>query len=468
MKKFLFAVISLCLAASAIVSPLTAFATGTASEPDYPEIFNDPLTFESLSDFAIANDNLIVFAEGNTLVHWSNENKTVYKLDSAVTNLDYDAESKKFYYSLNGGYTSYVLPSSAPEKLPDEPVSHSYDAPYVFLEKDIFEGYHYYYQGNSDVLYVLDESEPDPKNNTTMLLGFFNAKVYNNTLYAINDNCLYTIVGASTNMLSLTYSNYNKLATIPVGDIPEKLKTYGIFEENPQLVKIEEDAFLTEIDSNNLISQDDKGNEVISIIEPKNLHKTLRGDVALLLYESDKVRIVAHGKSAYILKADGALNLNYDIKTPVDAGTTATVNVVGEYAHSLPYMSNATRMFALAPNEVVTVISKISNEGNSPLAHTFYLIENADGERGYVIDEFLGELNVPIPDEGGANTTPDPDPHTDDYIRTVVLVIVVIMLVLIAAGYITWVCTSNKQNKPAKENGGEIDLNNTPDSDKKD
>ena len=139
MKKFLFTAISLCIAASAAAAPLSAHALGAPAEPDYPEIFDDPLTFENLTDFAIANDNLIVFAEGETLVHWSNEIKTVYTLASPVTDLDYDESSGNFYYSINDGATSYILPDS-PQDLPGERGTHAYNAPYEFLEKDIFAG----------------------------------------------------------------------------------------------------------------------------------------------------------------------------------------------------------------------------------------------------------------------------------------------------------------------------------------
>lgn len=463
MKRFLFAAISICIAASAVAAPMSAYALGLP-EPEYPEIFDDSLPFSRLTDFAVANDDLMVFADGQTIIYWENENVTVYgsgengkgyTFDANVTNVDYDSASRHFYYSLDGGKTGYILPDS-PDELPGETAKHDFSAPHITETSREFNGYIYYY--GDDGLIAIDKEAPEnPKT-----LNLNNAKIYGGKLYGIlSTSLLYEIKGLDAERVEIHYSNYDKLTTISAGDIPEKLNTYTTFSENPQLVQIERTAYLTEIDANNLTYTDESGNAYISVIEPKKLHESLRGNVALLLYESDKVRIVAYSRSAYILSADGASNLNYDIKTPVEAGTTATVNVVGEYAHSLPYMCNATRTFALAPNEIVTVISKVSNEGIDALAHTFYLVENAKGERGYVIDEFLGDLNVPVPDEGDANVTPDPNPNTSNRVKTVVLVIVIILLLLVVIGYIIWVFTSKHQKKIAANKDGEIDLNDT-------
>lgn len=471
MKKILFAAISLCIAATAATSTLTASAAGILSEPEYPEIFDDTLIFNNLTDFAIANENLMIFADGKTIVHWKNENVTIFgdggesgkevKFETAVTDVDYDPVGNKFYYSLDGGKTGYVLPDS-PDKLPGEQVEHNFSSPHITeTSRDFGGNYLYYYDSNGNFI------AHDKVNKVTNdRLPISNAKIYADKLYGIaNHSLLYEVIGLNSSQVRISYSNYNKLEYIFPGDIPEKLSTYQTFSDNPQFVLINSDAYLTEINSNGLTYThvDESGNEYeyISVIDTKNLHEALRGEVALLLYQSEKVKIVARGKGAYIMRADGASELNYNIMVPVDERSTATLNVAGEYAHSMPYMSNATRTFALAPNEVVTVIGKAPKE-NSPLAHTFYLIENTNGERGYVIDEFLSDFNVPVPDESGATVTPDPESHTDDYVKTVVLIIVVILLVLIAVGYITWVCTT-KHNKVAKTKDGEIKMDDGDD-----
>lgn len=475
MKKFLFAVCSICIAASAASAPLSAFAAGHSGAPEYPDVFNDLLSFENLTDFAIANENKMVFADGQTIARRDGENVTYYNLAAEDSEegetadveiiVDYDAANQQFFYSPDGGITSYVLPDS-PDELPGTPQTHRYETPYAFLERDIFSGYHYYYQGQGDskVLCVLDENETS-QDNTTRLWGFANAKVYGNQLYAINDNCLYSIVGSTTELLSFTFSNFGKLNKILTGDIPDKLNTYATFEDNPQFVLIEEDAMLTEIDLNNPARYNREDDEYyLAVVNPEVIH-TASGELALLLYKSKSLDIVAYGRSAYIIKADGAteLEMEYNIKTPIADGTTASVIVAGEYAHALPFMCNATRNFALAPNEIVKVLYEVSDD---ELAHKFYIIENAAGERGYVVDEFLGDFNVPVPDEGGASTTPDPDPHTDSYLKTVVLIIVVVVLVLTAVAYLTWLGTQ-KHKKADESQDGEIDLRNNDDKKRK-
>lgn len=456
MKKVLFAACSICLAATAAAAPLSAFAAEELPMPEYPQIYDELLKFEDLADFAVAGDNRMVFADGKNIVYWENSDTTVYEFDSTVTDVDY--ESGNIFYSLDGGDTSYILPSS-PDELPGEQTEHDFNPPHITQTvRDLDNGFAYYYNENDQLIVVDKETE------TTTTLNYSNAKVYGGKLYAIADNLLHLISGLNAETVDVRYSNYDKLTTIPAGDIPEKLNTYATLGQHPQLVQIEHDALLTQIDLNNLINYDDMGNAYISVIEPTNIHEYLRGNVALLLYESDNVRIVAHGNSAYIVKADGASNLNYDITTPVEDGTKATVDVAGEYAHSLPFMSNATRTFAIAPNEELTVLYKIS-KFSDVLAYEYYLVENSEGERGYVISEFLQISQPPIA-EGDPSDIGDPDPQTDNRIKTVVLIIVVIALVLIAVGYITWVSTTGKHKKPATNEDDGEDIN--ADANKKD
>ena len=432
--------------------------------PEYPDdIFEYLLTFKNLTDFAVASDNNILFADSGVLVHWENETRTVYKeLEAPVTDVDY--EDGTFYYSLDGGETSYVFPYPLKDKLPEnpEPVKHVYPTE---NEINVFEGYHYYY--NNDELYVLNENTP--KEPSTSLGNFIKAKVYKGQLYGVHKNSVdntsfHKIDGNRTNPVNITFSNYNRLTTISVGDVPEKLKAPVQLGDKPQFVQIESEALLTELNVNNLITYGDDDNPYFSVIEPNNTHKSLIGKTALLLCESGNVRIVAHGKSAYIMHKDNASDFQYDARTPVEAGTKATVNIAGEYAHSLPFMSNATRTFAIAPNEEVTVLYKISKDSGI-LAYDFYLIQNSKGDQGYVISKNLN-LNQPPINEGQPYDKADPDPNTDNSVKIVILVIVVIALALTAVGYLTWVSTSGKRRTVKNKNSGEIELNDKPEENK--
>lgn len=450
MKKFLFAICSICLAASAAVAPISALAAGESSEPEYPEIFDDTLTFENLTDFAIASDNHMIFADGQTIVYLQGEDTTVYEFEFSVSNVDYDAENGNFYYSLNDGTASYILPDS-PQNLPGEQAEHDFSAPRITqTAKDLGNGFIYYYD-RDDLLIAVDK-----ETRATQPLNLSGAKIYADKLYGIlANNFLYEITGQDAEQITITYSNYDKLKYVSVGDVPEKLHTYEALGKNAKYVYIEEGTWATAVDLNLLIPSDGSSiPQYFPISQPKEKTYNDVSGTALLLCDSGTVRIVAQGRQVYMMNIAGATTLADVEKIPLDDGTTATVIVAGEYAHAFPFMSNATRTFALAPNEVVTVLYEVSDE---VLAHKFYVVENAKGERGYVIDEFLGDFNVPVPDESGTSTTPDPDPQTDNYIKTVVLIIVVVILVLIAVGYLTWIGT-RKQKKSAESAEGEIDL----------
>lgn len=448
----------MCLAASAVAAPLSALAAGNLSEPDYPEIFDDNLTFNNLTDFAIASDSLMVFADGQSIVYLQGEDTTVYEFEFSVTNVDYDVQEGNFYYSLADSSASYILPDS-PKNLPGEQAAHDFSVPRITqTARDLGNGYIYYYD-NNDLLIAVDKGTHE-----TQSLNLSGAKIYDGKLYGIlYNNFLYEITGQDAEQVNITYSNYDKLKYVLVGDIPEKLNTYEAFGENAKYVYIEEGVWVTAIDLNLLTPSNGAPPEYIPVSQPReNTYNDVSG-AALLLCESGTVRIVAQSGQVYMMNIAGATPLADVEKTPLAKDITATVTVAGEYAHAFPFMSNATRSFALAPNEVVNVLYEVEDD---ILAHKFYIIENAKGECGYVIDEFLSEFNVPIPDESDSTTTPDPDPHTDTHIKTVVLVIVVIILVLTAVGYITWVCT-RKQNKTSESSEGEIDLHGNKNNDDK-
>lgn len=449
MKKFLFAICSICIAASAVAAPLSALAAEEPTEPNYPEIFDDTLTFENLTDFAIASDKNMIFADGHIIVYLEGEDTTVYEFEYTVTHVDYDAENGNFYYSLNDSAASYILPDS-PLDLPGEQANHDFSAPKITqTARDLGNGFIYYYD-KDDLLIAVDKETRD-----TQPLNLSGAKIYGDKLYGIlANNFLYEITGQDAKQVNITYSNYDKLKYISVGDIPEKLNTYEGLGENAKYVYINEGAWVTAIDLNLLAPASGSTPQYFPISQPREKTYNDVSGTALLLCDSGTVRIVAQGRQVYIMNIAGATALADVEKTALVEGTTATVIVAGEYAHAYPFMSNATRTFALAANEVLTVLYEVSDEA---LAHKFYIVENAKGERGYVVDEFLGDFNVPVPDESGTSTIPDPDPHTDSHIKTVVLVIVVVVLVLIAVSYLTWIGT-RKQKKSAEGAEGEINL----------
>ena len=467
MKKVLLAACSICLAAVAAAAPLSAVAAEEITVPEYPEIFDDSLKFDYLMDFAVANDNLIAFADGTTIVRWANENTTVYgdggengelvKFDKFVTDVDY--ENGNFYYSLDGGETSYILPDS-PKDLPGQPAQHNFDSPKVSKQSKDFNGYFYYYLPESPSELKIFEKESEKT--TTLIL--YNAKVYGDKLYAIQSNeILCEVTGANAQPYNVAYSNYEKLTNILLGDAPQKLNTYSTFGENPKIVNIESGCTLTEfnLDSLATITAADKHFPITLSQAKSNTYTNFTGGEALLLCQTGKIRIVAQGTRTFIINADYAKDLSESdgklVQTSLPDGAKTAVKVAGEYAHSLPFMSNATRTFPLAANEQLTVVGMFSKDLNEVLAHDFYLIENSKGERGFVAAKFLNKIDAPIVNEGDPTGNPDPDYSTANAVRTVIIIIVVIALVLIAAGYLTWLCTAGKRKKSAKKDDVNLD-----------
>lgn len=440
MKRLLFATASLCIAAAAVASPAAAFAA--QPEPAYPDIYGANLEFATLKDFAIG-DNCAAYTDGNTIFYIENEDKTEYAV-SGKTFSALDCADGKFYYTLTGDNTVYSLP----DKQPADYVMPNFSEPV-----EVSPNYYYYYTTETQVLMFLDKSKTE--DSAVALEGCTRIKKYNDTLYVIKDNSLKTLDGAETADYPVVYSNYGMLERIPLGDAPEKLNTYSTFGQAPKIVNIADGATATKIDPNKIDAA--KGMFPIESIDEARANTTwLTEGPALLLCETGSVRLIARGGDCYILDAADATDFTQVPLTPASEGSTATVNA-DEYAHSLPYMSNATRALKLRPSEVVDVLYFVSAEDVPVLAHDFYLIKNADGEYGYVAAEFLNDLSYPPIDEGGASQIPDPSPSDADNVRTVVLVLVVVALVLIAIGYMTWVITS-KHRKVKKNADGEVDV----------
>lgn len=443
MKKILFATISAgIIAASA--APLAAYA---ADGPAYPDIYDSPLTFEALCDYAVGGEGVFAFADGNGVQLLQGEDLSVYPLGGKVGALDFiqGENGGNFYFTLEGSADVYVLPA-APGETPQKAAGAVIKE--TVGEKEAFSFNGLTYSLREGTLNIWDGTSNPPASYE----GYARLKVYGESLYAISGNELFKIDGTTPQKLEFGYSNYGMLTKIPTGDAAKKLNTYATFGQNIKIVNVAAGAVATKLDLNKLTATDG----IFPVESPReNTVKLLEGQ-ALLLCEVGTLRIIAQGADCYILNAADAPDFTELPLTAVAEGTTATVNA-DEYAHALPYLNNATRAFKVAPSQVVDVLFSVSADSVPVLAHNFYLVKNADGAYGYISAEFLNDLNYPVIDEGGASAVPDPNPDHSDNVRTVVLVLVVVALTLIAAGYITWVAT-NRRKKVKKNADGEVDV----------
>lgn len=442
MKRIIFAAISLCVAATAVAAPLSASA---AVQPDYPEVFSETLDFENLNDFAVGGDNSYAFADGVNLYRLDGEIRTDFAFLTDVARVDYAQNG--FYYMLSGDNSVYLLP----EKPEDNPQKAETLPEGVFNQtpSDFRSGEYIYYFNTTTNAFTAQNTSTD---DTHTFEGCANVKVYGGVIYAISGNSLHKIEGFEDSKITFTFSNYKLLESIAAGTSAQKMQDFGVYGENPVKVSVNAGSKITKINLNDLVTLDRTGKPISSsyyfpVKDGRSSTFDDEGGEALLLCEAGNVAVVARGTQCYILNGknivkEGGLDSSAEPER-------AVVSVTAEdWAHALPYLSNATRIFKIAPGDNIKVLAKLSAETNPQLAHDFYLVEK-DGAKGFVAAQFL-EMEYPPFNENDPTLIPDPEPQTDDYVKTVVLILVIVVIVLIAAGYVTWVCTAKKNDR---ENG---------------
>ena len=444
MKKICMLTISLCIAASVLAAPQTAFAAKQDKIADYPEILSENLEFERLSDYAVG-ENSYAFAEGNTLTVLENEIAETYEAKSEVSAIHFF--EGVYYYSEKDG-TVYSLPEckEADFEMPD-------------FSKDIIVGdYQYFYNTKSGVLTMTDRGASFPEELTVELRDYSRIKQYGNNLYVMGGNKLYTLSGKDASEVSLIYSNFQSLTKISAAGAYSQLNG---FSTDLWLVALTEGSNMTEFNLDRL----EKDSEYYPVTSPRqNTRTDLKGQALLLCETGENTGVVAIDTKTYIMNRSGYAKIIKLEATPIE-NATATINAP-EWAYSLPFMTSSSRIFQLSPADDFEVLALVTADSTNKLAHDFYLIEKIteDGRavQGYVAKEFLN-LEYPDVNEGGANVLPDPNESHDDYIRTVVLVLVVIVLALIAAGYITWVSSSGKKipAKPKREVKDDMEIDDS-------
>lgn len=423
----------------AAFSPAAAYAAAGG----YPDLLRERLTFDNLNDYAVNTDgSSVLFADGSKLILWTSDEKTLpFETGKVVDDVDW-AEGVYYYYAEGN---SYILPSS-PEKLPGEKASHDFTKS-IKRDFPVREGYRYYFGGNdnddtfdgSNVFHIVktsnstDQSFPDYKK----------IKPYGDKIYAVKDNALYEITDGQAQPEEFYYSNYGLLTQVPAQNAAETLK---LFSDSPRKVNIKASCNATKLNPDKIAENGFfyAGDELNA---RRNTTDELSGS-ALLLTETDGTRVVAQGKNIYMLNKTNATDSGTLAMQPVE-NAMATPDIM-DFAYSLPFVSDSTKIFAISPQDSLKVIASVEAKDNTCLAHNFYLVEK-EGTRGYVPAEFLNDLSVPPYDEGQAGLTTDPSPEDGDNVRTVVLVLLVVLLILVAAGYLTYLFTSNKKSAKGRK-----------------
>lgn len=420
--------ISVCVAASMAAAPIYA----QAETAGYPDIYDRPLEFESLTDFALAQDGSAAFAVGNGITLLKNGETQVIEFGSAVTDVDLCEADGNWYYALEGKEGIFALGADA---LPPEGYSLQKNDPTFFC----FGDYYYTIDSNTGALFI-DQAIDAPRQ--TVSDGVYSKlKIYQNKLYVLKNidgqsprAAVCSVEGTTVTELGLMWSNYSLLTGVGENGVAQTLKEY--FTE-PSVTTVAAATTVTEVNLEGL-----EPNGTFDVGDPKASTQIWQEPKqALLLATAENLALVSVGGKAYILnsaRTEGKIVLPFGAAE----SSAATVNA-DDYAYSAPFMCGATKLFKIEAGEQVTVVNKLSADG--VLGHDYYVVEKTaqDGTKlaGYVAGNFLEPAEGGTANEGGSTPLPDPDPHYDSNARTVILVVTVVLLVLIAAGYITWVCT---------------------------
>lgn len=431
-KKFAILTTTL-LAAVLTATGGVAFAEETAhNDTHYPESFTRKLEFTALADYAVGN-GAYAFAEGNVVKVVENRTLTQYSFDFNVTALDF--ADGVFYYR-DGNNAVYSLPDSTPS-------SHEFKT-----DINIISGnYHYFI--NDYGVNIVDTNKPANEPGVT-LADYSNLKQFDDNVYAVCDNALYTLNGVLTTKITLEYIDYSSAQEIYVGDTAAELRN-----DRNDIVKIATirsstadglPVYMTEIDLSELSEKFSVGATLCVGDE----NAPAGGEKALLLCETGNSYIIAIGSTAYIIANTGADITNSTLSTP--SYNSATLSVGGSaYAYYSPYINTNTQASLLTTGKNVTVLGMADKTAFPFLAYNFYVISYTEGEQtvtGYVPEGYLSEFTFI---EREPQTTKDPDYSEDDLVKTVVLILIVIVLVMIALGYLIFVATSSKRKNEAND-----------------
>ncbi len=425
-KKFAALTISLCSAIAAVFSG-SALALADGGDTVYPESFS-PLT---LTDYAVCGDVYALAAGNKISILDGSEKPRYYETQTEVSALD--CADGVFYYSLSDGVYSLPEMQKSEHKMPQSTAKQFID-PYTFSIID----------GNVNV-YNADTAEK-----TQIDGNYSNLKVFDGVVYALESNKLQKITPPSTaQIIAYEIADFSSTQTIKVGSAASALKNYSL--SAPRYTALSDGEYVTEVNLKDLSGEYFTVGKTFRVGENDELPADKQ---ALLLARVGNADIILlEGGKTYIKLAGGepqtATLGNPDFEN-------GTVNVVTDYAYSAPYVADCTKLFKINWGEKIKITGKIETDAAHGIAYDFYRVVKLDEEGNVVLDsegnEICGYVLAPFVTQkqvtgGGEQVTDDPEYTTDDSVKTVVLILVIVALVLIAAGYITYVLTRGKHKK---------------------
>ena len=417
------------IAAFAIGSATAYTAFGATVYPESDEDFIRPLTFSSLTDYAI-EDDLFVFADGKLVKVYEKGNYDEYECTATVKSVDID---KGVIYCLTGDVTYYLGQESdenggTVEKFLPDPKNHTFA---TRTDEITYNGYYYF--TDSEGLTVFSRST---KEYETYSGEFFNLKQCGDKVYAICNNVLHEFSGTADKPLDdLKYMIDASDVEITVGQATSLLKEYS----SAKFVNIAAGAIMTEIDLDDI--------PVDGHFTSKNLTKTEKETPALMLCETGDFTIVSILDTAYAVLSS---NIEKSNATHTNQSTLDSVQITGTNIYASPFMSTGTTAYPYAHGIMVEVIGEIKFEG--VLERVFYEVRYEYGDtviEGFIADGFW--TTDKREDKSDPYDRKDPNETYKSDTKTILIILAVVLLVLAVIAYLVHLSAKHKKKGKKKK-----------------
>jgi hypothetical protein len=416
------------------------YASSQTAETVYPEasLFTDTLNFSSLNDFSVYNDTFALAGSALSPVTEAEKNNGFYLYqDGAYTfhaspsqheivRVEYDSEGILYF---SDGQASYRYPD-------DSVVTHTF-APF----STSVEAAPYYYFINENNLYAFDTAHP-LQGATLCGQGYVKIIENNGTIYALNNNLVYTIQADSQTAYEFRYVNYERAQSIAVGN------TFALIQSaasTPTFVNIAAGSYVSAID---LDASKDSADGYFVV--DKTYRTTGETRMVLLLCETGNAWLYATKEGCYLtLKPE---NAEYNTATVVTKSFEGFTNAAcGVYA--LPYLAESVNQTQLTLGSSVKVVGMLERQTYTNLSNDWYVVQYTD-ENGQTIQGYLPTgliYEYSFAQDGKDYQEQATDYSESNLVRTAILIMAVVVLVLLTFGYLTFVATKkSKQSRKGK------------------
>ena len=436
-NRFLKFALAATLAAAIIPASATvAFAEESPKETIYPSEFThdlyDILT-DNITDYAVDGDD-VAFAVGTELAALYTDDDGERKLakythESPITALDYS--DGKLY--MNTAVNVYAFSPKAEEKHVEEHEFSSTSFPITVDENS----YYSYINSEKELIYWNDNEMVSVGKN------FINVKSCDDGIFALKDNRLYKITGASSTEVTLEYTDFDDADNIYSGNTAQSLKNA---DYQVKIGKVATDAYVTKIKDTEIGEKFEKATDI-------GATKKSAGVPCLILAESGNASIIATNDGMYITATANITEAAYSARTDASVGKTFySLEDIGVY--SRPYVSGATRIDTLKSGSSYTV--KATESFHLDYINTDFLrvtYTNADGDEvsGFVVKNFLTEYSF-TGEENEHEKQPYENYDDKTNVVTVVVVIIIVALIIIAILYLAAKLGKSKNKDKKKQN----------------